>query len=62
MQSSPLIFADQFLQLSTRVPAGFMYGIGEHRAPLYRNLSQWQRFAIWAHDHWPDVSFFNVFL
>ncbi len=42
--------------MSTVVPSGFLYGIGEHRAPLYRNLSQWQRFAIWAHDHWPDVS------
>ena len=52
---APLLYADQYLQLSTVVPSGFLYGLGEHRSALYHNTSIWQQVALWARDQPPGV-------
>jgi len=50
---APLIFADQFIQLSSRLSTELLYGLGEHKATLLHNASSWQRLALWAKDQGP---------
>jgi lysosomal alpha-glucosidase len=48
---APLIFADQFIQISSAAETGLFYGLGEHRTRLLHNASaQWQQFVMWARD------------
>lgn len=51
-----MIFADQFLQLSSKLPSKYIYGIGEHRSSFLLS-TQWQRFTLFNHDAPPR---FNV--
>ena len=53
--SSPLVFADQFLQLSTRLSSGLFYGLGEIKDHLLHNSTLWHRYALWAHPQPPKV-------
>ena len=55
--TSPLIFSDQFLQISTRLSSPLLYGIGERYGPLLVNTtSSFHRFSLWNRDQWPSVS------
>lgn len=55
---SPLIFTDQFIQFSTRLPTPYIYGLGEHKEHLLINASNgWQQRAFWARDQGPAVRF-----
>ena len=47
---APLVFADQFLQISSALNVSTIYGIGERRAPLAKILNQWSKIAIWNRD------------
>lgn len=51
---APLIFADQFLQISTLLPSKFLYGLGEHRGPLLHSMD-WSTLTLWARDVSPTV-------
>lgn len=51
---APLIFADQFLQISTALPSRFLYGLGEHRSTLLHSLD-WSTLTLWARDVSPTV-------
>ncbi|XP_033124429.1 lysosomal alpha-glucosidase-like isoform X2 [Anneissia japonica] len=51
---SPLIFADQFIQLSSSLTSKNLYGLGEHQDKLAHDLN-WQRFVFWARDQPPDA-------
>lgn len=51
---APLIFADQFLQISTLLPSKFLYGLGEHRGTLLHSLD-WSTLTLWARDVSPTV-------
>lgn len=51
---APLIFADQFLQISTSLPSKFLYGLGEHRGSLVHSLD-WNTLTLWARDVSPTV-------
>ncbi|XP_046367237.2 lysosomal alpha-glucosidase-like [Haliotis rufescens] len=42
----PLLFADQFLQVSYSVPSTFLYGLGEHRDAFMHSFN-WTRFVMW---------------
>ncbi|KGL75080.1 Lysosomal alpha-glucosidase, partial [Tinamus guttatus] len=52
---APLIFADQFLQISTALPSPFLYGLGEHRTNLLHSLD-WITLTLWARDVPPTES------
>ncbi|XP_022103478.1 lysosomal alpha-glucosidase-like isoform X2 [Acanthaster planci] len=51
---SPLIFADQFLQLSTSLVTPYIYGLGEHRG-RFRVASDWETYPMWSRDQPPHV-------
>lgn len=54
----PLLFADQFLQLSTRLPSANVYGLGEHVHQQYRHDMNWKTWPIFNRDTTPNgVSF-----
>lgn len=50
----PLLYSDQFIQFSTRLPSYFVYGLGEHRNPM-RLTTSWQRLAFWNRDNAPGI-------
>ena len=56
--AAPLIFSDQFLQLSTFLPSKYVYGLGEHRDTLLHSVN-WTRFTMWNSDHGPEVSIYR---
>uniref|UniRef100_A0A0P5XVY9 Lysosomal alpha-glucosidase protein n=1 Tax=Daphnia magna TaxID=35525 RepID=A0A0P5XVY9_9CRUS len=47
------IFANQFLQISSFLPSGNIYGLGEHQ-DSFRHSTNWQRFSLFNHDIVPD--------
>ncbi|NIG60377.1 maltase-glucoamylase, intestinal-like [Pontoporia blainvillei] len=49
----PLLFADQFLQLSIRLPSANVYGLGEHVHQQYRHDMNWKTWPIFARDTIP---------
>uniref|UniRef100_A0A7M4G243 Integrator complex subunit 1 n=1 Tax=Crocodylus porosus TaxID=8502 RepID=A0A7M4G243_CROPO len=53
---APLIFADQFLQISTTLPSTFLYGLGEHRSSFLHSLD-WNTLTLWARDVPPTESY-----
>nr|XP_008162912.2 lysosomal alpha-glucosidase-like isoform X1 [Chrysemys picta bellii] len=53
---APLIFADQFLQISTILPSKFLYGLGEHRSSFLHSLD-WSTLTLWARDVPPTESY-----
>ena len=57
---APLIFSDQFLQMSTATGSGLIYGLGEHQNPFLIN-STWKQFSFWARDVFPMVSIYLYF-
>lgn len=52
---APLFYADQFLQISTTLASGFIYGLGEHRSNLLHDV-QWKTFTMWTRDAAPEES------
>ncbi|XP_063242203.1 lysosomal alpha-glucosidase-like [Bacillus rossius redtenbacheri] len=53
MDVGGLVFADQFLQLSARLPSHRVYGLGEHTSPLQLSTN-WTRFTMMNHDQIPS--------
>ncbi|XP_074410899.1 lysosomal alpha-glucosidase isoform X1 [Zonotrichia albicollis] len=49
---APLIFTDQFLQISTSLPSHFISGLGEHLTPLFLDTA-WTRVTLWNRDMAP---------
>ncbi|UXI17491.1 hemicentin-1-like [Sarcoptes scabiei] len=47
-----LIFANQFLQLNTKLPSDFIYGLGEHR-DTFRKATNWKRYTMLNRDQIP---------
>ncbi|XP_029433338.1 lysosomal alpha-glucosidase-like isoform X2 [Rhinatrema bivittatum] len=58
---APLIFADQFLQISTALPSKLLYGLGEHRSSFLHSLD-WKTLTFWARDVPPmeDVNLYGT--
>ena len=46
------MYANQFLQVSSLLPSGDVYGIGEHQDSL-RHSMNWQKLTLFAHDQVP---------
>ncbi|KAJ8029435.1 Maltase-glucoamylase, intestinal [Holothuria leucospilota] len=49
-----LIFEDQFLQLSTRLPSHNIYGFGEHEHESFRHDLNWRMWGSFARDQPPS--------
>lgn len=46
----PLVYSDQYLQISTRLPNEYIYGIGEHVHKRFRHDLYWKRWPIFTRD------------
>ena len=51
----PLIFADQFLQISTRLPSRYIYGFGEHEHRSFLHDIDWKSYGMFTRDQYPKV-------
>uniref|UniRef100_A0A3Q4G3E9 Lysosomal alpha-glucosidase n=1 Tax=Neolamprologus brichardi TaxID=32507 RepID=A0A3Q4G3E9_NEOBR len=51
---APLLFADQYLQLSTTLASSFVSGLGEHYTSLLLDLN-WTSLTLWNRDMAPHV-------
>uniref|UniRef100_A0A665W335 P-type domain-containing protein n=1 Tax=Echeneis naucrates TaxID=173247 RepID=A0A665W335_ECHNA len=51
---APLVFADQYLQLSAKLPSHNIYGLGEHVHTRYRHDTNWRTWPIFTRDAFPN--------
>uniref|UniRef100_A0A803W8T6 alpha-glucosidase n=1 Tax=Ficedula albicollis TaxID=59894 RepID=A0A803W8T6_FICAL len=51
----PLQYADQFLQLSIKLPSSNIYGVGEHVHKQYRHNVNWKTWPIFSRDTGPSA-------
>lgn len=53
----PLVYSNQYLQISTRLPSKYIYGLGEHVHKRFRHDLYWKTWPIFTRDQLPgDVS------
>lgn len=57
----PLLFSDQFLQLSTHLPSANVYGLGEHVHQQYRHDMNWKTWPMFARDTTPNEGGNNLY-
>eukprot|EP00073_Rattus_norvegicus_P035843 XP_008761089.1 PREDICTED: LOW QUALITY PROTEIN: maltase-glucoamylase, intestinal-like isoform X1 [Rattus norvegicus] len=57
----PLLFSDQFLQLSTHLPSANVYGLGEHVHQQYRHDMNWKTWPMFARDTTPNEDGNNLY-
>ncbi|XP_031467708.1 maltase-glucoamylase, intestinal-like, partial [Phasianus colchicus] len=57
----PLLFAQQFLQLSIRLPSGNIYGIGEHVHKSFRHDLNWRTWPMLSRDTAPSGNVENLY-
>ncbi|XP_030898548.2 sucrase-isomaltase, intestinal [Melopsittacus undulatus] len=57
----PLQYAEQFLQLSIRVPSINIYGVGEHVHKQYRHDVYWKTWPIFSRDTGPSAAMDNLY-
>ncbi|KAM6946338.1 sucrase-isomaltase, intestinal [Aplochiton taeniatus] len=57
----PLVFADQYLQLSARLPSHNVYGLGEHVHQNYHHDLNWRTWPIFARDSFPNGGTHNLY-
>ncbi|KAL0167562.1 hypothetical protein M9458_035784, partial [Cirrhinus mrigala] len=50
----PLVFADQYLQLSAKLPSHNIYGLGEHVHQTFRHDTNWRTWPIFTRDAFPN--------
>ncbi|XP_030237067.1 maltase-glucoamylase, intestinal isoform X1 [Gadus morhua] len=58
---APLVFADQYLQLSARLPSHNIYGLGEHVHKQYRHDTNWKTWPIFTRDAFPNGGTHNLY-
>uniref|UniRef100_A0A8C7XUH5 alpha-glucosidase n=1 Tax=Oryzias sinensis TaxID=183150 RepID=A0A8C7XUH5_9TELE len=58
---APLVFADQFLQLSAKLPSHNIYGLGEHVHQNYRHDTNWRTWPIFTRDAFPNGGTHNLY-
>ncbi|RWS19655.1 lysosomal alpha-glucosidase-like protein, partial [Leptotrombidium deliense] len=47
-----LIFSDQFIQLESKLPSKYLYGLGEHK-DLFRKTADWKVYTMFNRDQYP---------
>ncbi|XP_077004191.1 putative maltase-glucoamylase 2 [Tamandua tetradactyla] len=57
----PLLFEQQYLQLSFRLPSANVYGLGEHVHQQYRHNMTWKTWPIFTRDTTPTVGMINLY-
>uniref|UniRef100_A0A8C8YTY1 Maltase n=1 Tax=Prolemur simus TaxID=1328070 RepID=A0A8C8YTY1_PROSS len=57
----PLQFAEQYLQLSFRLPSANVYGLGEHVHQQYRHNMSWKTWPIFTRDTTPTEGMINLY-
>ncbi|XP_028904587.1 sucrase-isomaltase, intestinal [Ornithorhynchus anatinus] len=57
----PLVFSDQYLQLSAKLPSEYFYGLGEHIHQRYRHDSSWKTWPIFTRDELPGGNNHNLY-
>ncbi|XP_070761323.1 sucrase-isomaltase, intestinal [Enoplosus armatus] len=58
---APLVFADQYLQLSAKLPSHNIYGLGEHVHRQYRHDTNWKTWPIFTRDAFPNGGSHNLY-
>ncbi|KAF7699232.1 hypothetical protein HF521_003974 [Silurus meridionalis] len=57
----PLVFADQYLQLSAKLSSNNIYGLGEHVHKTYRHDIEWKTWPIFTRDAFPNGGTHNLY-
>uniref|UniRef100_A0A8C2ZM25 alpha-glucosidase n=1 Tax=Cyclopterus lumpus TaxID=8103 RepID=A0A8C2ZM25_CYCLU len=58
---APLVFADQYLQMSAKLPSHNIYGLGEHVHQRYRHDTYWKTWPIFTRDAFPNGGTHNLY-
>ncbi|XP_033367482.1 maltase-glucoamylase, intestinal-like [Parus major] len=56
----PLVFSEQFLQISTRIPSSNVYGLGEHLHRSFRHDLRWKTWPLFSRHAAPSASVENL--
>nr|XP_015216325.1 PREDICTED: sucrase-isomaltase, intestinal [Lepisosteus oculatus] len=57
----PVVFADQYLQLSARLPSHTIYGLGEHIHQHFLHDTNWRTWPIFTRDAFPNGGTHNLY-
>ncbi|XP_067898281.1 maltase-glucoamylase [Heterodontus francisci] len=57
----PLQFADQYLQITAKLPSHNIYGLGEHVHKHYRHDTNWKTWPIFTRDAFPNGGMHNLY-
>ncbi|XP_072111509.1 sucrase-isomaltase, intestinal [Mobula birostris] len=57
----PLQFADQYLQMTAKLPSHNIYGLGEHVHKQFRHDTNWKTWPIFARDAFPNGGMHNLY-
>ncbi|XP_075268397.1 maltase-glucoamylase isoform X1 [Opisthocomus hoazin] len=57
----PLLYAEQFLQLSIRLPSSNIYGVGEHVHKKYKHDVSWKTWPMFSRDTAPSGNMENLY-
>uniref|UniRef100_A0A3P8UQR8 Maltase n=1 Tax=Cynoglossus semilaevis TaxID=244447 RepID=A0A3P8UQR8_CYNSE len=58
---APLVFADQYLQLTAKLPSHNIYGLGEHVHQQFRHDTNWKTWPIFTRDAFPNGGTHNLY-
>ncbi|XP_025725600.2 LOW QUALITY PROTEIN: sucrase-isomaltase, intestinal [Callorhinus ursinus] len=57
----PLVYSDQYLQISTKLPSEYIYGLGEHIHKRFRHDLNWKTWPIFTRDQLPGDNNNNLY-
>ncbi|XP_045707250.1 sucrase-isomaltase, intestinal [Phyllostomus hastatus] len=57
----PLVYSDQYLQISTKLPSEYIYGFGEHIHKRFRHDLYWKTWPIFTRDQLPGDNNNNLY-
>uniref|UniRef100_A0A8C6W327 Sucrase-isomaltase, intestinal n=1 Tax=Nannospalax galili TaxID=1026970 RepID=A0A8C6W327_NANGA len=57
----PLVYSNQYLQISTKLPSEYIYGIGEHIHKRFRHDLYWKTWPIFTRDEAPGNNNHNLY-